>query len=73
MQPEEKLTSRVYAPNPEKCCERCVFGRGVHAEFCVYRQPPVILKSYSTPGTPRGPGVWARTLNTSAVAPKKPA
>jgi len=28
------FTSRVYRPDPEQCCEACVFGRGVHAEWC---------------------------------------
>jgi hypothetical protein len=28
------LVSRVYQPDPEKCCERCAFGRGPHAGFC---------------------------------------
>ena len=28
------LVSRVYSPDPEKCCEACVFGRGPHAAFC---------------------------------------
>ena len=28
------LQSRPYAPSPEKCCNRCVFGRGPHAPWC---------------------------------------
>ncbi len=28
------LVSRPYKPDPGKCCERCVFGRGEHAEWC---------------------------------------
>lgn len=28
------LQSRVYRPDPEKCCERCAFDRGVHAKWC---------------------------------------
>lgn len=30
----EQIVSRVYQPNPEKCCEACVFGTGAHAEWC---------------------------------------
>ena len=26
--------SRRYQPDPAQCCERCVFGRGEHAEWC---------------------------------------
>lgn len=26
------LMSRPYRPNPNLCCEACVFGRGEHAE-----------------------------------------
>ena len=40
-------TSRPYRPNPEMACERCVFGRGEHAEFCPKDAPYV--------GTPRPP------------------
>jgi hypothetical protein len=29
-----ELISRPYEPNPEHCCEACVFGRGDHAEWC---------------------------------------
>jgi hypothetical protein len=29
-----EIVSRVYQPNPAYCCERCVFGRGQHAEWC---------------------------------------
>ena len=28
------LTSRRYQPDPEKCCEACVFGSGEHAAYC---------------------------------------
>jgi hypothetical protein len=28
------LVSRLYKPDPQKCCEGCVFGRGKHAEWC---------------------------------------
>lgn len=28
------LISRPFAPDPTQCCERCVFGRGRHAEWC---------------------------------------
>ncbi len=26
--------SNPYHPNPEKCCEACIFGSGEHAPFC---------------------------------------
>jgi hypothetical protein len=26
--------SNPYHPNPEQCCEACVFGAGEHAEWC---------------------------------------
>lgn len=26
--------SNPYRPDPAQCCEACVFGRGVHADFC---------------------------------------
>lgn len=28
------ITSRPFKPSPDKCCERCVFGRGEHADWC---------------------------------------
>ena len=30
----DKIVSRQYKPNPAKCCEACVFGRGEHAAWC---------------------------------------
>lgn len=30
----ENLTSRPFEPNPDVCCEACVFGRGPHADWC---------------------------------------
>ena len=30
----EPLVSRVYRPDPGKCCETCAFGRGKHAHWC---------------------------------------
>ena len=30
----ENIRSRQYRPDPEKCCEKCCFGTGFHAEFC---------------------------------------
>jgi hypothetical protein len=35
--PDAELMSRPYQPG-EKCCERCVFGRGEHAEWCPQRK-----------------------------------
>jgi hypothetical protein len=29
-----EFTSRPYRPDPSKCCERCCFNSGRHAEFC---------------------------------------
>jgi hypothetical protein len=29
-----ELTSRPFQPNPEICCEACVFGRGQHSPAC---------------------------------------
>ena len=34
-----ELVSRPYNPDPEYCCEACVFGRGEHAEWCEKRVP----------------------------------
>jgi hypothetical protein len=31
------LVSRPYNPDPDHCCERCVFGTGQHAEWCEVR------------------------------------
>jgi hypothetical protein len=31
------ITSMPFRPNPEMCCEACVFGRGEHAEWCYVR------------------------------------
>jgi len=28
--------SNPYHPDPEKCCEACIFGRGKHADWCTY-------------------------------------
>lgn len=33
--------SNPYKPNPAKCCEKCVFGTGAHAEWCAGRYPNV--------------------------------
>jgi len=27
--------SNPYKPDPARCCEACVFGRGEHAAFCL--------------------------------------
>lgn len=32
------LNSRPYNPDPAKCCEACIFGRGEHADFCARGQ-----------------------------------
>jgi hypothetical protein len=32
-------TSNPYRPNPEKCCEACVFGSGKHGDWCVLPLP----------------------------------
>ena len=45
------FTSRRYQPDPEKCCERCVFGRGQHAEFCQHIEA-VKIKKWATKGIP---------------------
>jgi len=29
--------SNPYHPDPDQCCEACVFGRGEHAAWCLYR------------------------------------
>ena len=39
------LMSRPYQPNPDYCCEACVFGRGEHAEWC-----PVPIQNALTHG-----------------------
>ncbi len=26
--------SNPYKPNPEKCCEACIFGSGEHVDWC---------------------------------------
>ena len=31
------IVSRPYNPDTENCCERCVFGRGAHADWCEKR------------------------------------
>lgn len=28
------IHSNPYRPDPEQCCERCVFGTGEHADWC---------------------------------------
>jgi hypothetical protein len=30
------LNSRPFHPDPEKCCEACVFGTGLHAPWCLF-------------------------------------
>jgi hypothetical protein len=37
------ITSRPYKPDSAKCCERCVFGSGEHAEWCEKLRAEVIL------------------------------
>jgi hypothetical protein len=32
------LQSRVYRPDPAKCCEACAFGGGKHAHWCPERR-----------------------------------
>lgn len=34
--------SNPYKPNPQQCCEACVFGTGKHAEWC--QSPGVLTK-----------------------------
>ncbi len=34
------LMSRVYQPDPTRCCEACVFGRGDHARWCSQNWTP---------------------------------
>ena len=33
-----EIRSRVYRPNPEQCCEKCVFNSGRHAAWCAKGQ-----------------------------------
>lgn len=33
------LQSRPFHPDPEKCCEACVFGGAAHAQFCAMAKP----------------------------------
>jgi hypothetical protein len=35
----ERLVSRLYRPDPERCCEGCVFG-GEHADWCPVENSP---------------------------------
>jgi hypothetical protein len=28
------LNSRPFRPDPQQCCDRCVFGGGQHADWC---------------------------------------
>jgi hypothetical protein len=52
-----ELVSRPYNPDPEYCCEACVFGRGEHAEWCEKRVPgcnrPQSMRAHSRPTTER--------------------
>jgi hypothetical protein len=36
-----EITSRPYQPDPETCCEACVFGRGEHAEWCRFNEQQI--------------------------------
>jgi hypothetical protein len=36
---QEKFSVGDYHPNPEKCCETCIFGTGLHEWWC-----PVALR-----------------------------
>lgn len=42
--------SNPYQPNPDMCCERCIFGTGRHAEWCFLVTDEMI----AVIGPPRG-------------------
>ena len=34
-----EIQSKPYQPNPDLCCEACVFKRGQHATWCAVLDP----------------------------------
>ena len=42
--------SNPYKPNPEQCCEACVFGAAKHAEWCQHGRPALFFHPYSEVG-----------------------
>lgn len=40
------ITSRPYHPDPQMACERCVWGRGEHAEWCDNYKIQVYLRKW---------------------------
>jgi len=42
----ERLVSRLYRPDPDRCCEGCVFG-GEHAPWCG-AEPHVVVSDVGT-------------------------
>lgn len=41
---QSSFTMPQIEPNPEYCCEKCVFGRGEHAAWCRQTWPMIALK-----------------------------
>lgn len=42
--------SNPFHPDPvEGCCEQCVFGIGMHAEWCPYHEDAALFDSFSIP------------------------
>ena len=50
------FSSRRYQPSADKCCERCVFGRGEHAEWCKeWQGEDIALMDFEAAPTLLGP------------------
>ncbi len=58
------LNSRPFRPDPQQCCEACVFGKGEHSEFCE-RVPVVTIFYRPSPDM----DAWIEALGRVPLAP----
>jgi hypothetical protein len=50
--------SNPYHPDPEKCCEACVFGSGEHARWCALYQCSMCGEFHGPPNDLACPRPW---------------
>lgn len=41
-----EIQSKPYQPDPRQCCERCVFGTGMHRWWCPERERDEYVDDY---------------------------
>lgn len=50
------IVSKPYQPNPDVCCEACVFKRGAHAAWCKWWRCPKCGRVVDRTSCPEFPG-----------------